>query len=134
MYSPDTRYGAPKPAVQYGAPKRAVMKLQMSLPNCMGSRSRTFRNLSRHCSRCGPAGWHSWRVRASSAVHQKTLINGVRGLPCVRRAYLTEQGWVEGALKSVEYALWEMSAAGHRQQSVDRFHMDAADYEAYISV
>jgi hypothetical protein len=50
-------------------------------------------------------GWHTWEIHESSKENASKIIEPITDLFICGEAYSTEQGWVEGALKTTEWVL-----------------------------
>jgi len=94
-----------------GAPEGLVMKALAQLRNVHGLKAipkplvayaKDWNDSHTHC------GWHTWNPGVRSYHVLQALRNPMNGLYLCGEAYSTEQGWIEGALKSAELVLLSM--------------------------
>lgn len=81
-----------------------------------------------------PGGWHAWCVHAKPWLVMKQLKRPMQGqnLYICGEAYSEDQGWVEGALRSVELALREMKIDPPGISAEDYRRVGYDDYASYV--
>jgi hypothetical protein len=97
---------------QFGARLDLVAKAEKQLRQLHGEFGAT-RQVA-YCKDWGDeftyAGWHTWNSRVDVLDTVKLLASPCSGLYVCGEAFSTQQGWVEGALKSAELVLGRMGA------------------------
>lgn len=81
-----------------------------------------------------PDGWHAWRVHAQPWLAMKQLKRPLLGqnLFICGEAYSEDQGWVEGALRSVELVLQQLGIRPPEIRPESYRHVGYAGYTNYI--
>jgi len=101
--------------VRFGAKEDLVAKAERQLGQLHGKGAFAGTALAAFCKDWGDeftyAGWHTWNPGVDVAAVVSLLRQPCTGLHICGEAYSTQQGWIEGALKSAELALGVMGAA-----------------------
>lgn len=113
-----------------GLPERMVDKIRNQLAELHGVNFKRIPNpimgIYFHWGEKQGDGWHTWNVNRKPWNVTEYLLNPMEGLYICGEAYSSEQGWVEGALKSTERVLTEKLGLSKPDW------YDGDDFEEYI--
>jgi hypothetical protein len=114
-------WGAPEGLVRKALGQLRSVHGLRTIPEPLVAYAKDWNDPFTHC------GWHTWNPGARSHSILQSLRCPIRGVYICGEAYSTEQGWIEGALKSAELVLMSMGLdpprwlGEHTRQSLEAY-------------